>query len=211
MLNESIIKQHLKVLGLSGNVTRKEINARYRFIIDELSEDLESDNLQDIKNSYKFLKSCYAPYTSVVNKIPVYVVDITLSQIYSNSNMNINGILIPIDINALKGIITANSYIIKCNIIGDKGYRYSQLDLLYTLDITIIESLIGTTKEITLLDGTLLDVVVPPMSLKDDIITFKHLGFARSGNLYIQLNVVIPPIDNQQLIFIQDFFLKNIQ
>lgn len=78
----------------------------------------------------------------------------------------------------------------------EKNFTRKGFDLLTTLDISLSESLLGATKEVKHLDGTVLSVKVPPLVKHKDILRVKGKGAPKAdgsfGDFLIQVNIVLP-------------------
>lgn len=216
MLNNSIIKNHLNVLGLSGSrVTIQDIKNKYKQIAEVFNpETCDVAQFKLIQESYRFLKSEYVQVKDYVNGIPVYEVELTLSDIYCNRPYRINGTEFTASTSCLKPLQNFQSCIILYKVQSNLGFKYNGLDLLYTLDIDILDAIIGVNKCITLLNGSLLEFKVPEMSLHGTIITINNEGLCNGkdiGNLYIKLNVIAATLPDHKLHALQSFIRDNIR
>jgi DnaJ-class molecular chaperone len=77
-------------------------------------------------------------------------------------------------------------------------------DLVYTLNINVLEAMIGCTKEIETLDGNKMPLKLRPGIQHGSEFAsggrgFRDVGTGRTGNLIIIINVEIPAVNNQTL------------
>jgi hypothetical protein len=72
-----------------------------------------------------------------------------------------------------------------CNSNGNDNNKKYKIDLNITIDINILDYLIGGTKKIRYVDDTYIDIEIVPFSLEDIIIKNKGL---LGGNLNARLN-----------------------
>lgn len=126
-------------------------------------------------------------------------IDIDLiSDIVNNSQSQINN-----KGNAPKfGGITGNLFIVFKVEKDDIFERLSASNLQYNLNITYPELILGTTKEIILLDDTKIKITIQPNSTLNTKLKIKNKGMVGSygvnGDLYIKLNLLIPSTTTQK-------------
>lgn len=216
MLNNSIVKFHLNNLGLYGTrVKIQDIKAKYKQIAEVFNPaTCDSSKFKQIQESYQFLKNEYVLVKDYVNDIPVYEIELTLSDIYCNKPYRINGIEFTACTTCLKSLHNYQSCIILYKVQSNLGFKYNGLDLLYTLDLDILDAITGTTQSITLLNNTTIEFEVPPMSINSSVITMVNQGFCNGkdiGNLYIKINTIASNIPDHKLQDLKTFIRNNVR
>ena len=99
------------------------------------------------------------------------------SGVFDGANMCMNGMgNMPLSGNGVPGDLY-----IQCNVIKDKQFKRKDNDLIYELNVTLIDAWEGCKKSIDFIDGNVISVSIPPMSKDGDIITVKGKGFPILG------------------------------
>lgn len=216
MLNNYIVNQHLKKLGLSGSrITIQEIKSRYKEIAELFDPNtFDQTKFKEIQESYQFLKSSYMTVKDYVNGIPVYEVNLKLSDIYCNRIYKINGIEFTACSSCLKPLHNYQTCILLYKVHSENGFKYNGIDLLYELEIDVLDALVGTSKTIKLLDDSLLEVTIPPNSNHDSVITIHNSGLSdnkSTGNLYIKLKTISPMLTENKIKELKQFIRTNLR
>jgi molecular chaperone DnaJ len=82
--------------------------------------------------------------------------------------------------------------LIDFNILPHKDFENSLFNLIYTLDITIPDLVLGTSAEIPTLKGTKLKINIPAGTSPDKKFRIANHGLVSGADLYIKLNLVMP-------------------
>lgn len=215
MLNSCIVNSQLKLLGLSGNsVTIQAIQSRFAQIKQLFKENHTDPVFISAKAAYSYLKANYVPAKDYVDGIPVYEITLRLSDIYCNRTFFINEVEFTASISCFSRFVRYSNCIILYSVISDMGFKYNELDLLYTLDIDMLTAITGSNADVMFLNKTLLNVSIPPLSNNDTVITVYNNGLSNghtTGNLYIKLNISAPVLNPAQLLALQKFISNNIR
>lgn len=198
------------MLGLSGTrLTIQAIKSRYKEIAEAFDPNIfDSDKFKEIQEAYQFLKTNYVPVKDYINGIPVYEVNLKLSDIYCNRVYNVNGVKFTACSTCLKTMQNYQTCILLYKVHSDCGFKYNGIDLLYELEIDVLDALVGATRTIKLLDDSLLEINIPIKSVSDTVITIHNFGLSNSketGNLYIKLKTVTPSLDEHKIKELKQF------
>ncbi len=92
---------------------------------------------------------------------------------------------------------------VKVQVLDDPDYTRVNNDLYHTLNISILDAMIGCTRTVRCLDGAKLDITINPGFSDGTEYVFKNKGFKdkrNRGAFIILVNVDIPKITNDRLI-----------
>lgn len=203
MLNYNIIKPALDLFGLTELATIDDIKNSYRRLFFKYHPDRNDNSnaaiIYSIIESYKVLKT-YQKSTKINNK-HYYYLDVSLEDICQSKVKYINGIDFKCNYKylTLKEIVLNNSVIL-INVVPHKTFLYNDIDLLCNLNITVLESIVGTKKEIELLDGTLETIDIPENSKPNDLVVLTNQGLTREqevGHIFIKINIIYYTDENK--------------
>lgn len=201
---------------MSGTrVTIQEIKERYKQIAEIFNPDtFDAAQFKEIQNAYDYLKKNYTPVKDYINGIPIYEVNLKLSDIYCNRPYYINGIEFVACSSCLKPVHNYQTHILLYKVQSDLGFKYNGIDLLYECEIDVLDALVGSTITIKLLDQSLFDVNIPAYSSNNSVITIYHSGLSDSknvGNLYIKLKTIVPDMPMHKIDELKQFIRDKLR
>lgn len=103
--------------------------------------------------------------------------------------------------------IKRSDVLIGINITNLGGFKkYNGVNLLYNLDISLLESLVGFKKIIKHLDGSDIELIRDNITLHGDEECIKGKGLTTQGDLFVKINIIRQKLNKSQINSIMDIF-----